>query len=281
VAPPASSECSQLICWGDAVEEAYPVPSPQPVNNSPGMVDEVAANPTSCRQQRMLIQPDAASPWWGGRTSAEGFIAFDVCRSNVTGVVSANAEPYFVANDGTTPQVSPDALALRARASIRFTPPVVHFGPDPQVAVNRWLYLWVEDPGPLTATATAGAVTVTLTATLSSVTWSMGEPADADAPKGPPGTITCDGPGLDPGPTANANISKPAAAGACAYSYRWRSLPERTDGTATWPVTATANWDVTWTSNVGVGGTLDAPPQTSTTPVSVGEWRSELVAGPN
>lgn len=149
------------------------------------------------------------------------------------------------------------------------------------MAVNRWLYLWVDDPGPLTAIATAGAVSVTLTATLDSVDWSMGEPASAVKPSGAPAELTCDGSGTAPEPGANANISKPATSGSCAYAYRWRSLTERTGGSGTWPLTATARWTVTWTSNVGVGGTLDAPPQTSTTPVPVGEWRSELVVGPS
>ncbi len=234
-----------------------------------------------CKQQPMPTQPAADSPLWAGHTPADGFIAYDICPTNSAAVPFTNSQPYFVGNGTTPTAVSPEALALSAQAAIRFVPPVLHFGPDTQIAVNRWLYLWVDNPGPLIAQATAGAVTVTLTATLSSVTWSMGEPANPKAPKGPPATITCDGPGRDPGPTANANISKPAASDACVYAYRWRSLPERTGGTATWPVTATANWTVTWTSNVGVGGALDAPPQSSTTPVSVGEWRSELVAGPN
>ncbi|MEO5833318.1 MAG: hypothetical protein ABIR83_08095 [Nakamurella sp.] len=123
-------------------------------------------------------------------------------------------------------------------------------------------------------------MSVTLTATLESVTWSMGEPASKEAPRGAPATLTCQGSGTAPGPRANANISTPPTPDACVYSFNWRSLPERTGGAGTWPVTATANWAVTWTSNVGVGGTLDAPPQSSTTAVSVGEWRSELVAGP-
>ncbi len=163
---------------------------------------------------------------------------------------------------------------------IEFHPPAIHFGPEPQVAVNRRVYLWVDDPGPLTATATAGAVTVSLTATLNSVTWSMGEPASRTSPRGDPATVTCAGAGSAPDARASANTNRPAAPGSCAYAFSWRSLPVRTGGTGTWPVTATADWTVTWTSNIGVGGTLTAPPQTSTVQVAVGEWRSELVAGP-
>ena len=46
--------------------------------------------------------------------------------------------------------------------------------------MRYWLYLWVDDPGVVSATVTAGAVSVTATAKMTSVIWTMGEPVSAD-----------------------------------------------------------------------------------------------------
>ena len=64
----------------------------------------------------------------------------------------------------------------------------------------------------------------------------------------------------------------------CGYKYHWRSLKERSDGTGTWPITATTNWTVTWQSNTGVTGgtTLNA---TSNDQFDIGEYRTVLVKG--
>ena len=153
----------------------------------------------------------------------------------------------------------------------------MNFGPDSsRVAAKYWLYMWVTDPGAVTATAAAGAVSVTAVARLSSVTWTMGEPVSPDALNSAAAPITCQGPGSDPGPSVDTTVDP--APGACAYMYKVRSTPERTGGSSTWPVTATANWTITWAANTGQAGTLTAPPKVSTTRVRVGAWSTVLVA---
>ncbi len=205
------------------------------------------------------------------------------------GVAPGVLTPRFVANaapgiPAAPPPVDPAVLAQQAYQSLPIRKPVMHFGPDSKrVAVNYWLYLWVDNPGPLTATANAGVVTVTATATLSSVIWTMGEPVSATDLHAPAPAITC-GPGIDPGPNVDTAAAQPLA-GACAYQYHVRSTPDRTNGTDTWPVTAAATWTVAWTVTAGVGGTAGAttgtitpPAFVSTTNLCVGAWSTVEVA---
>lgn len=65
----------------------------------------------------------------------------------------------------------------------------------------------------------------------------------------------------------------------CGYHYRWRSLPERTGGAGTWPVTVSTTWTVNWTTNIGLSGSIIAPAGRSTFDVEVGEYRTALVGG--
>jgi hypothetical protein len=112
------------------------------------------------------------------------------------------------------------------------------------------LWLWVEggqpSVGPLTATATAGAAQVTATARLARTVWAMG----------PPGAVvTCPGSGT---PYNGASGASPD----CGYTYTQRSLPHRTAGRGTWPVTVTTVRQVTWTGIEGgapVVGTQEVP----------------------
>ncbi len=186
--------------------------------------------------------------------------------------------PYFLPVAAAAP-ISPENLAASAVSFLELTAPQVHTGPAVDIAINRWTYLWISDPGTLTATATAGAVTATVTAHISSVDWEMGEPQSLANLSRQVSSIRCDGTGKAPAAGFNENIRLPPTAGTCAYAYQWRSLPERTGGTGTWTATTTANWTVTWTSNIGRAGTLPVIAQSVTTPLAVGEWRSELIAG--
>jgi hypothetical protein len=161
-------------------------------------------------------------------------------------------------------------LAERASAQLNPPPPTLHFGPKPdQVSVNYPVWLWVDDPGPLTATVSLRGVTVTATATISNVTWNMGEKDGASTP-----TVTCNGPGAAPTDAEIGALAKPD----CGYTYTRKSTKERTNGTSKWPVTATVDWTVNWTSNVGPSGTL-ALQTNGASALTVGEWRSVLVAG--
>jgi len=104
----------------------------------------------------------------------------------------------------------------------------------------------------------------------------MGEPASADNLQTPAEPITFQGPGVNPGP--DVDITVDPTSGACAYMYQVRSTPERTEGSGTWPVTATANWTITWTATTGQLGVLQAPPRVGTTQVRVGAWSTVIVA---
>ena len=168
-------------------------------------------------------------------------------------------------------------LAQQAYRELTIPAPTIGAGPQrAALAVNLWTWLWIDDPGPLTVTVAAGGVSVTATATLTSTTWSLGEPAATDggyAP-GPPVTLTCQGAGTPPPANYDWKSVPP-----CGHMYHWRSLKERTDGTGTWPVTATSTWTVTWQSNTGVtGGTTLAA--TSSDAFDIGEYRTLLVQNP-
>jgi hypothetical protein len=168
-------------------------------------------------------------------------------------------------------------LAQQAYQLLSMPDPSMNFGPDPErIAVKYWLYLWVDDPGVVSATVTAGAVSVTATATMTSVIWTMGEPVSADNLGSRSAPITCEGLGRNPG--REVDTTAEPAFGSCAYMFQVRSTPERTGGSGTWPVTATANWEITWAANTGESGSLIAPPMVSTTQVRVGAWSTVLVA---
>ncbi len=140
--------------------------------------------------------------------------------------------------------------------------------------MNLWTWLWIDEPAPVSMTVAAGPVSVTATATLAQTEWSMGEPGrDADSGEASaPTSVVCEGAGVAPVDGQYDWQEEPP----CGYRYQWRSLPARTGGTGTWPVTVTARWDVTWTATTGQTGT-DTLTASSTTAVNVGEYRILLV----
>ena len=110
---------------------------------------------------------------------------------------------------------------------------------------------------------------------LTSVTWSLGEPAPTGGPyaAGPPVTMTCQGTGTAPPVGYDWKAEPP-----CGHKYTWMSAKDRTGGTGKWPITATSNWTVTWQSNTGVSGS-GALSATGTDALEVGEYRIVLVQG--
>ena len=251
-----------------------------------GVADRsIAATPDPCPWMA-VDDLGADSSWWGGNDPTTGHVEINKCATGPP--VVANGGPSlvtrFVPNAiaggpaaPPPPPPTPEELAQQAYSRLPIPDPSMKFGPDStRIAVNYWLYLWVDDPGQVTATATAGAVSVTATARVSSVTWTMGEPISPDALSSAAAPITCQGTGVNPGPTVDTTAEP--AAGACAYMYKVRSTPERTGGSGTWPVTATANWTITWAANTGQAGTMAAPPRVSTTQVRVGARSTVLVA---
>jgi hypothetical protein len=187
--------------------------------------------------------------------------------------------PEFAFGAAPPPPPDPAVVAQQAIDTIDFPIPQPQLGPEEALAVNRWIYLSVgNNPGPLTAEAAVPGLAITATATLTSSTWSMGEITAADK-RSTVAPITCTGGGTRPSPTANVRASEPKEPGSCAYAYRFRSLPERTGGTGSWPVTVTTNWSITWTATDGSTGTATRSQTSDPFPAGVGEWQSVLVPG--
>lgn len=164
------------------------------------------------------------------------------------------------------PQAPPDPAVVAAEAVARLPIPLPHIrlGPDAdQIAVNVPVWLWISNPDPVSASATDRTVTVTATAALTSVTWSMGETGAVD--------FTCTGAGV--APRRGVDLWDPP----CGYTYRLRSLTERTGGSGAWGVTAEATWAISWIANTGASGT-DSVTTRSMAPARVGEWRTVIVA---
>lgn len=250
-------------------------------SGSDGTGSSTPVDPDACGWKPLTANPIAGSVLWFGGDSASGSVEYSTCSADPAAGAAGNFR--FVPNAApgapvAPPPPTPEQLAQQAYQQLPIPVPSMHFGPDDtKVAVRYWLYLWLDDPGAVTATATAGAVSVTATARLSSVIWTMGEPVSADRLYTPAAPITCQGPGVNPGPGVDTATVDPVF-GTCAYMYQVRSTPERTGGTGTWPVTATATWTITWAANTGQSGTLQAPPRVSTTQVGVGAWSTVMVA---
>lgn len=216
--------------------------------------------------------PPVGDPRWGGNDPSTGSVVFDDCSGRTEYAFIPGPNPILA----RLAPPSAEDLAERAYKEIYIAPPILNLGPDrSKLAVNLWTWLWTNDPGPQTITVAAGGVSVTATATLTSVTWSLGEPAATGSAyaAGPPVTITCHGTGTAPPVNYNWKAEPP-----CGHKYTWMSTSERTGGTGKWPITATTTWTVTWQSNTGVtgSGTLTA---TGTDALQIGEYRTVLVQG--
>ncbi len=210
-------------------------------------------------------QPALDSPIWLQYIPAGADPADYVLMQQGCGSTDWQSPDVFALLINRQPPPDPYALAQEAIAKLPVPLPEIRFGPDAQqIAVNVPMWLWVANPEPISASATDRTVTVTATAELASVTWSMGEPRAAD--------FVCDGAGEAPWPGADS--WQPP----CGYTYRLRSLPERTAGAGTWQMAAEATWQITWSANTGESGS-DAVTTRSAARVRVGEWRTVIVAG--
>jgi len=238
--------------------------------------DSSPIDPGACVWKALPTAPPAGSSLWAGNDPAAGYIEYTNCLSTGGAPV---VNPYrYVANavpgvaPAAPPPPNPAVLAQQAFQQIPIPKPDIHLGPNPDlVAVNIPVWLWVSRAQVAPVTVTAGTVTVTATPALTSVSWSMGEPADPDGGAGSVPAVVCSGEGMY---TAAPEVVAPTVIPACGYSYQWRSLKSRTGGTGTWPVSASATWVITWTSNVGESGTITAPPANSVTNLQVGEWQT-------
>lgn len=243
----------------------------------------------ACTEQPMNPQPAADSVWWRGNSPADGVIVQWVCTGGTTPTTCtycSDLTPHFAATGAAgagsaapPPPPDPAVLAQQAYQQIPIPKPEIHLGPNQDlVAVNIPVWLWISRAQVAPVTVTAGGVSVTATPALTSVSWSMGEPANPDS-GGSTAPVVCSGEAMY---TAAPEVVAPEVIPACGYSYQWRSLKSRTGGAGTWPVSASATWVITWTSNVGQSGTITAPPANSVTNLQVGEWQTVGVyAGSN
>ena len=293
--PPIGVGCdANLGCGANAYDQGsagLPIqPIDQTVSGSTGAADDQnstgdvtsPADPGACVWKALPSQPAAGSTLWEGNDPASGTVEYTNCLS----VGGSLVAPYrFVANAApgaapvAPPPPDPAVLAQQAFQQIPIPKPDIHVGPNPDlVAVNIPVWLWISRAQVAPVTVTAGGVSVTATPALTSVSWSMGEPANPDS-GGATAPVVCSGEGMY---TPAPEVVAPEVIPACGYSYQWRSLKSRTGGAGTWPVSASATWVITWTSNVGQSGTITAPPANSVTNLQVGEWQTVGVyAGSN
>ena len=154
----------------------------------------------------MNPQPAADSIWWRGNSPADGEIVQWVCTGGTTPetcTYCTDLTPHFAATGaaaagGAAPPPPPDpaVLAQQAYQQIPIPKPDIHLGPNPDlVAVNIPVWLWVSRAQVAPVTVTAGTVTVTATPALTSVSWSMGEPAEPDGGAGSVPAVVCSGEG--------------------------------------------------------------------------------------
>lgn len=238
-------------------------------------------------------QPPPDDPAWGGHDPEHGRLWYSLCAghfgdaswdgSGNTIVNYVASDPYYVP-DGDTPDaagaaVDPMVLVERVTGALDFPAPAPQFGPDQAtIAVKVPVWLSVAPFQPITQTASAGQLTATVTAELTDTTWQPGEPVDPASPGSLAAPVVCAGsgtpyrPGMDPG------------APPCGYTYVWRSLPERTNGTGSWPVTVTSRYTTTWTITDGAGAVVEAGSDTvnttATAALPVREWHSLLIDQP-
>ncbi|MGI8414950.1 MAG: hypothetical protein ACR2P2_01830 [Nakamurella sp.] len=240
-----------------------------------------------------------------GHTLDQGFAVTRYCAADIDITVTNNFKKrviYQAGNQSFVPYNTPapgqpapaapppppppsaEEVSKIAIANLPVPAPTLNMGPGRDTAVvHQPLWLWVDNPGPITATANLVGVQVTATAKLTKTTWDMGEPV------GKPGSgkdqhkaaVVCQGAGTQP-PAAQDLPDSPADwKPACGYSYQWRSTIARTGKqSCQWPVTAVTQWTVTWTSNLGVGGTTVLETR-NTTGINIAELRTVLVNDPN
>ncbi len=250
--------------------------------------DQSVPDPDPCYYVQVSPQPDPG-PAWHGHDPKHGRLWRTWCPDslyielhNPDGSSKQGAPrligTYYVPDGtppGQDPGIDPLALAKQATGELTIPTPEPHFGPDAdEVAVKIPVWLWIDYDGPIVKTASAGTLTATVTATLNSTTWQMGEPVDVQHPHSQfPQPVTCEGAGTQYGPGMD-RMHPP-----CGYTYIWKSLPGRTNGTGTWTVTVTAHWTIRWNVSSGEAGSQQVT-VTSTAPLKVREWHSVLVNQP-
>ena len=166
-------------------------------SSSPGSSDggAPAVAAPACTEEPMNPQPAAGSPWWDGQSAADGAgRAVGVHRGNDARdlhelhcadaafrgqwCTSTRGPGWCSCSRSTAASDAGGTGAAGVSASCRsLNRQCISGRTTARSRRSTGCIMWVDDPGVVTATATAGAVSVTATARLTSVTWSMGEPA--------------------------------------------------------------------------------------------------------
>ncbi len=202
-------------------------------------------------------QPAPASP---APTPDPGIIVATGAAPGAVQNVDIPIIPGPAAPAGPAPP-DPQVLAQQAVNNLALSPPEIRTSTTDTGFVGVPIWFWTDNgeqyTKPASATAVAGPSRVTATAHLTAIEW---EP-------GPPGVrLRCTGPGTPW--TGQAGPSPD-----CGYTFQLRSLPERTNGTGRWTITATSVWQVDWTgtsAGVPVTGTQTVRVSAGTT-LAVGE----------
>ena len=143
-------------------------------------------------------------------------------------------------------QEPPRVIASEALRDIRtqlLRPPEVATSPPGRAIVNLETWLWITDPGPVSATASIPGLSATVTATVSSTTWRFGRAAASDTGVV---TVVCEGVGA---PWTPADGDRPAPCG--------HTFASPTDRAIGHPVEVSVTWDLAWSATNGASGTLD------------------------
>ena len=161
------------------------------------------------------------------------------------------------APDGTPAAADPAVLAAQAVARLSVPAPAVTISPHP--SDNQWqvsavglpLWVWADDPGPVTSTVTEQGINIVMQASRGTVTFDWGDGTSS----------VCNQ--MRPRPT---NIDPLTPSPDCGHTYLRRG---------DYTITATAGWAVTWQA-LGQSGTLPLSTR-ATSAIPVREFQSLVV----
>ena len=161
------------------------------------------------------------------------------------------------APDGTPAAADPAVLAAQAVARLSVPAPSIMISPHP--SDNQWgvsavglpLWVWADDPGPVTSTVTEQGINIVMQASRGTVTFDWGDGTSS----------VCNQ--MRPRPT---NLDPLTPSPDCGHTYLRRG---------DYTITATAGWAVTWQA-LGQSGTLPLS-SSATSAIPVREFQSLVV----
>jgi hypothetical protein len=206
----------------------------------------------NCYDTPVVPQPPASSPLWGGNSPAGGGgIYWEYCPFSGGANAGIAYEAYLPAPPPGQPVIDPAAVAQQEIQTMGLRAPVINTAPAAggkglvSMPVWMWAYKGLHIWGPITA----GPLTidaVTATAQVARVDWNMGNGT----------TVSCYGTGTPYAP-ADGLATSPTC-GFPGYTHA-----------GTYTVTASSYWVVTWTSTVTPQQTINLPPMTTQTTLTI------------